>query len=175
MTAFARRSFSWEAGNLLTGVYIDWMNSNADFSAVNLASDSVTLDVTLNLFTVGLSTATGGKIDAAGGPYAFKWYLSYMNGAIYNEAVVDSTKAFDNVLVTFNIAVTDTAVGADTVAATLTTIDDRYCSDALCATVATDTANSYTDVSTNSEMCSELWTVVTENDSVSKQCTKFNF
>ena len=72
------------------GFYIDWGTDVIDPSAgVNTAAggDNIKMTITLNVATVGLSTAAGAKLDAdaVASPSTFKWYIAMMNGAVYSQ------------------------------------------------------------------------------------------
>ena len=132
------------------------------------------MTITLNVSTVGLSTATDEKLDAdnvASGS-TFTWYIAMMNGAIYSQTdpslYTDRYFDFAEGVVTFT-----TADGSpDTLTAnwaTLNDITDKHCVDALGATCVDDGTQNYSHSSSESsatELCSMLWTL----SDYSKQC-----
>ena len=68
------------------------------------------MTITLNVATVGLSTADGAKLDAAtvASPSTFKWYIAMMNGAVYSQNSSDietdyGTRYFDFALGTLQL------------------------------------------------------------------------
>ena len=101
------------------------------------------MTITLNVATVGLSTATDEKLDAASVATGstFTWYIAMMNGAIYSQTTpsdyTDRYFDFAEGVVTFT-----TADGTpDTLTANWATsseITDKYCEDALGTTCQDD-------------------------------------
>ena len=144
---FLQTSFTTQYGNQLLGFYITWGTDATDTAAVDIGvgGDNIKMTITLNLATVGLSTATGEKLDpATATAHTFDWYVAMMNGDIYKEATPSTyaAMAFDFALGHLEIDVTDGST--DTLAATWLDagpIDDLYCEDALGATCLGDVAD----------------------------------
>ena len=101
------------------------------------------MTITLNVSTVGLSTATDEKLDAVNVATGstFTWYIAMMNGAIYSQTdpsvYTDRYFDFAEGVVTFT-----TADGSpDTLTANWATFDDitdKHCVDALGASCIND-------------------------------------
>ena len=134
------------------------------------------MTITLNVSTVGLSTATDEKLDAdnvASGS-TFTWYIAMMNGAIYSQTdpSVYTDRYFD---FAEGVGTFTTADGSpDTLTANWATFDDndiidKHCVDALGATCVNDGTQNYSHSSSETsatELCSMLWTLSDD----SKQC-----
>ena len=143
------------------------------------------MTITLNVATVGLSTATDEKLDAASVATGstFTWYIAMMNGAIYGQGSSDiatdyGSRYFDFVegVVTF----TTTEGTPDTLEARWanfdanTDITDKHCVDALGATCTNDVdatggTSDYLhspSESSSYELCTMIWELT---DNV-KQC-----
>ena len=182
---FVQPTFTTQFGNQLLGFYITWGTDAASTSAVNTAAggDNVKMSVTLNLATVGLSTATGEKLEPSVTAHDFTWYVAMMNGAMYNEATPSdySASAFDFVQGLFDIQVTDAS--PDTLEVKwdgTTAIEDYHCEDALGATCVLDTAagstaNYVNQEATTQDLCTELWQIDDGAGSFNVQCVKVEF
>jgi len=132
------------------GFYINWGTDAANIAEVNtgVGGDNILMTITLNLATVGLSTAADEKLDPDTASHEFTWYVAMMNGDIYKEATPSTyaAMAFDYALGNIDIEVTDGA--PDTLVATWDDTDliiDKHCEDALGATCILDTAVPSTD------------------------------
>ena len=168
------------------GFYIDWSTDATTDVTTNTASvdtsdtgNSITMTITLNVSTVGLSTATDEKLDAVAVTTVstFTWYIAMMNGAIYSQTdpsvYTDRYFDFAEGVVTFT-----TADGTpDTLTANWATFDDitdKHCVDALGATCTNDVdatggTSDYLhspSESSSYELCSMIW----EFNDNSKQC-----
>ena len=107
------------------------------------------MTITLNVATVGLSTADGAKLDAANvaSPSTFKWYIAMMNGAVYSQDSSDieteyGDRYFDFALGELQLNTQDASTDSLTVnwAADSGGILDKHCADAL-GTSCTDDAD----------------------------------
>ena len=87
---FVQPTFTTQYGTQLLGFYVTWGTTASDTSAVSTAvgsPDEIKMSIKLNVATVGLSTATGEKLDSATpATHTFDWYISMMNGDIYKES-----------------------------------------------------------------------------------------
>ena len=101
---FVQPTFTTQYGTALLGFYCTWGTTATDLTAVSTAvssADLIKMSIKLNVSTVGLSTATGEKLDSASpATHTFDWYLSMMNGDMYKESDPSSytAMAFDHAI-----------------------------------------------------------------------------
>lgn len=176
MTDLLRQKFTTYFGNTVTGFYITW-NTSAKTDVIS-ASDELTMDVVLNLYSANLSTKTGGALDVAtAGDIPFVWYVSWLSSDPANSQPADNAKAYD--AAKGNLIFKRTAGPPHTMECdwkATDQIEDFYCTDKACATGVKDsteqqfTHTAYAGTGAN-KLCKEVWKVSDTN----LICTKVEF
>ena len=180
MTALS--PFTTYFGTPIAGFYITW--SAPGNTSGDLTQSELIADISWQLYAVGASSGANEPLDATNDPsYEIPWYMTFGFGETADEA-----KSFDSVKGTLKATMDDGIASADsivvdwktplpggTTAGTYTgDLEDRCCTDELCATTTADTADwKRTEYSgaLAEKMCSEKW-VNSEN---SITCVKIDF
>jgi hypothetical protein len=180
MTTLVRQTFDTYFGNAVLGFYINWATDAASWTA---STDTLTATCTLNMYSVNMSTSddatTPGLLDKTSSAYSMTWYVSWlMSQASPTALPFDSTHVYDAAVGALDITVTDgggVGVAADGIAIDWAASDpilDKYCTDANCSTVVTDTSdNIFTTVAETlaSGMCRQTFTVTDSNALICNQ------